>query len=152
LDDVYSSDDEGAKKVADRLEESLYQMERQIREKSRPSNDNKLETEVEKAQRKYDTARKAMNDLFYNDERASKDRRTKERKAFEKELDQLEKAHDDARAKWEVLYRKETDDMMKALTNGTPDQMRNAVAKAQKPNDKIIEEGADLQKDNRGCD
>jgi hypothetical protein len=39
-----------------------------------------------------------------------------------------------------------------ALTNGTPDQMRNAVAKAQKPNDKVIDQGADLQKDNRGCD
>jgi hypothetical protein len=152
LDDVYSSDDENAKKEADRLEESLYMMERMIREKSRPSNDNKLETEVEKAQRKYDAARKAMNDLFYNDERALKDRRTKERKAYEKEFDQLEKAHDEARAKWEKLYLQETEDMMKALTNGTPDQMRNAVAKAQKPNDKIIEEGADLQKDNRGCD
>jgi hypothetical protein len=152
LDDVYSSDDENAKKEADRLEESLYMMERMIRDKSRPSNDNKLETEVEKAQRKYDAARKAMNDLFYNDERALKDRRTKERKAYEKEFDQLEKAHDEARAKWEKLYLQETEDMMKALTNGTPDQMRNAVAKAQKPNDKIIEEGADLQKDNRGCD
>jgi hypothetical protein len=39
-----------------------------------------------------------------------------------------------------------------AILNGTPDQMRNAVAKAQKPNDKIINQGADLQKDNRGCD
>jgi hypothetical protein len=39
-----------------------------------------------------------------------------------------------------------------ALINGTPDQMRNAVAKAQKPDDKINGEGADLQKDNRGCD
>jgi hypothetical protein len=41
---------------------------------------------------------------------------------------------------------------MDVLLNGTPDQMRNAVAKAQEPNDKIIDEGADLQKDNRGCD
>jgi hypothetical protein len=41
---------------------------------------------------------------------------------------------------------------IQALINGTPKQMRNAVAKAQEPNDKIIEEGADLQKDNRGCD
>jgi hypothetical protein len=41
---------------------------------------------------------------------------------------------------------------VQALINGTPKQMRNAVAKAQKPNDKIIKEGADLQKENRGCD
>lgn len=154
LDDVYSSDDENAKKEADRLEESLYNMERQIREKSRPSNDNKLETEVEKAQRKYDAARKAFDNLFYSveDERANKDRRTKERKAYEKELDQLEAAKDEAFAKWDKLYRQETEEMMKALTNGTAAQMRNAVAKAQERTDKVIEEGADLQKDNRGCD
>ena len=41
---------------------------------------------------------------------------------------------------------------VQALINGTPKQMRNAVAKAQKPNDKVIDQGADLQKDNRGCD
>jgi hypothetical protein len=41
---------------------------------------------------------------------------------------------------------------MKALTNGTPDQMRNAVAKAQKPYDKSNEEVAKLQSKNRGCD
>ena len=41
---------------------------------------------------------------------------------------------------------------MQALLSGTPKQMRNAVAKAQKPTDKIIKEGADLQKKNRGCD
>jgi len=41
---------------------------------------------------------------------------------------------------------------MEAILNGTPDQMRNAVAKAQEPYDKIIAEGADLQKKNRGCD
>jgi len=154
LDDVYSSDDENAKKEADRLEESLYNMERQIREKSRPSNDNKLETEVEKAQRKYDAARKAFDNLFYSaeDERANKDRRTKERKAYEKELDQLEAAKDEAFVKWDKLYRQETEEMMKALTNGTAAQMRNAVAKAQERTDKVIDEGADLQKDNRGCD
>lgn len=152
LDDVYSSDDENAKKEADRLEESLYNMERQIREKSRPSNDNKLETEVEKAERELRVARQALDNLFYNDERSFKDRRTKERKAYEKELDQLEAAKDEAFAKWDKLYRQETEEMMKARTNGTAAQMRNAVAKAQERTDKIIKEGADLQKDNRGCD
>jgi hypothetical protein len=41
---------------------------------------------------------------------------------------------------------------MKALTNGTPDQMRDAVAKAQKPYDKSNEEAVKLQSKNRGCD
>jgi len=41
---------------------------------------------------------------------------------------------------------------MKVLTNGTPDQMRDAVAKAQKPYDKSNEEAAKLQSKNRGCD
>jgi hypothetical protein len=41
---------------------------------------------------------------------------------------------------------------MQTLINGTPDQMRNAVAKAQKPNDKSNEEAADVQSKNRGCD
>jgi hypothetical protein len=151
LDDVYSSDDENAKKEADRLEESLYQMERQIREKSRPSNDNRLETEVEKAERELKMARQALDKAF-DDDRAYKDRRTKERKAYEKEYDQLEKVYDEAFVKWDKLYRQQSEKIMKALTNGTPDQMRNAVAKAQKRTDKIIDEGADLQKDNRGCD
>jgi hypothetical protein len=151
LDDVYSSDDENAKKEADRLEESLYQMERQIREKGRPSNDNRLETEVEKAERELKMARQALDKAF-DDDRAYKDRRTKERKAYEKEYDQLEKVYDEAFVKWDKLYRQQSEEIMKALTNGTPAQMRNAVAKAQERTDKIIEEGADLQKDNRGCD
>jgi hypothetical protein len=41
---------------------------------------------------------------------------------------------------------------MQALLNGTPDQMRNAVAKAQRPFDKSNEEAADVQSKNRGCD
>jgi hypothetical protein len=118
----------------------------------KPANENKLETEVQKAERELRMARQALDDLFYNDERSFKDRRTKERKAFEKELDQLEKVYDEAFKKWDQLYREESNSIMMALTNGTPDQMRNAVAKAQKRDDKIIDEGADLQKDNRGCD
>ena len=42
--------------------------------------------------------------------------------------------------------------VMEVLNAGTPDQMKNAIAQAQKPNDKIIQEGANLQKKNRGCD
>lgn len=42
--------------------------------------------------------------------------------------------------------------VMEVLNTGTPDQMKNAIAQAQKPNDKIIQEGANLQKKNRGCD
>ena len=42
--------------------------------------------------------------------------------------------------------------VMEVLNAGTPDQMKNAIAQAQKPDDKIIKEGANLQKKNRGCD
>jgi chromosome segregation ATPase len=117
----------------------------------KPANENKLETEVQKAERELEVATQAVYKAF-DDDRAYMDRRTKERKAYEKELDQLEKVKDEAFAKWDKLYRKEADSIMMALTNGTPDQMRNAVAKAQKPNDKVIDQGADLQKENRGCD
>jgi hypothetical protein len=117
----------------------------------KPANENKLETEVQKAKRELDVATQAAYKAF-DDDRAYMDRRTKERKAYDKELDQLEKAKDEAFVKWDKLYREESAAIMMALTNGTPDQMRNAVAKAQKPNDKVIDQGADLQKDNRGCD
>jgi len=117
----------------------------------KPANENKLETEVQKAEREMRVARQALDKAF-DDDRAYKDRRTKERKAYEKEYDQLEKVYDEAFKKWDKLYREESAAIMMALTNGTPDQMRNAVAKAQEPNDKINGEGADLQKDNRGCD
>jgi regulator of replication initiation timing len=117
----------------------------------KPANENKLETEVQKADRELEVARQALDKAF-DDDRAYMDRRTKDRKAYDKEYDQLEKIYDEAFAKWDKLYREESAAIMMALTNGTPDQMRNAVAKAQKPDDKINGEGADLQKKNRGCD
>ena len=47
---------------------------------------------------------------------------------------------------------KDNEQALDVLINGTPDQMRNAVAKAQEPNDKSNEEAAKLQSKNRGCD
>jgi hypothetical protein len=117
----------------------------------KPANENKLETEVQKAKRELDVATQAAYKAF-DDDRAYMDRRTKESKAYDKELDQLEKAKDEAFVKWDKLYREESAAIMMALTNGTPDQMRNAVAKAQKPDDKSNEEAADVQSKNRGCD
>jgi regulator of replication initiation timing len=117
----------------------------------KPANENKLETEVQKAERELRVASQALDKAF-DDDRAYKDRRTKDRKAYEKEYDQLEKVYNEAFAKWDKLYREESAAIMMALTNGTPDQMRNAVAKAQKPYDKSNEEAADIQSKNRGCD
>lgn len=38
------------------------------------------------------------------------------------------------------------------LTSGSPSAMKKAIAKAEKPDDKIMNERANLQKQNRGCD
>lgn len=38
------------------------------------------------------------------------------------------------------------------LSSGSPADMKNAIAKADKPDDKIMNERANLQKQNRGCD
>jgi hypothetical protein len=152
LDDIADNAPAGFDDRIDDLEIKIADLKAIAGASLKPANENKLETEVQKAERELRMARQAMDDLFYNDERSFKDRRTKERKAFEKELDQLEKVYDEAFKKWDQLYREESNSIMMALTNGTPDQMRNAVAKAQKRDDKIIDEGADLQKENRGCD
>lgn len=42
--------------------------------------------------------------------------------------------------------------VMEVLDTGTPEQMKNAIAQAQKPDDKSNQIGADAQKKNRGCD
>ena len=39
-----------------------------------------------------------------------------------------------------------------ALNTGTPDEMKDAIAAVQKPDDKVMDERANLQKQNRGCD
>jgi hypothetical protein len=152
LDDIADNAPAGFDDRIDDLEIKIADLKAIAGASLKPANENRLETEVQKAERELRMARQAMDDLFYNDERSFKDRRTKERKAYEKELDQLEKVYDEAFKKWDKLYREESNSIMMALTNGTAAQMRNAVAKAQKPTDKVIKEGADLQKENRGCD
>jgi hypothetical protein len=47
---------------------------------------------------------------------------------------------------------KDNAQVVDVLNDGSPEQMKKAVAEAQKTNDKVIQEGADLQKKNRGCD
>ena len=151
LDDIADNAPAGFDDRIDDLEIKIADLKAIAGASLKPANENKLETEVQKAERELRMARQALDKAF-DDDRAYKDRRTKERKAYDKEYDQLEKIYDEAFAKWDKLYREKADAMMMALTNGTPAQMRNAVAKAQERTDKIIEEGADLQKDNRGCD
>lgn len=151
LDDIADNAPTEFNDRIDDLEEKIASLRGIAAPSLKSSNENKLETAIQKAERELAAARQALDDVFWDDRRF-KDRRTKERKAFEKEYDQLLKNYDEAYAKWDELYREEGDAIKMALTNGTPDQMRNAVAKAQKPTDKIIKEGADLQKKNRGCD
>jgi anion-transporting ArsA/GET3 family ATPase len=138
----------------DALEERLSGLLSRIESARRPSNENVPETELERAQREYEAAHKQFMDLFYNpdDERQFMDRRTRARKEYEKELDQLEKADREARDKWEKLYQKETERLSELMLKGSPADMKKAIAKAQEPDNKIMDERADIQKKNRGCD
>lgn len=138
----------------DALEERLSGLLDRIESARRPSNENVPETELERAQREYEAAHKQFMDLFYNpdDERQFMDRRTRARKEYEKELDQLEKADREARDKWEKLYQKETERLSELMLKGSPADMKKAIAKAQEPDNKIMDERADIQKKNRGCD
>ena len=73
-------------------------------------------------------------------------------------FDRVRRAYPDVPVEVEVDSLEQLDDVLVAgadlvlLDNFTPDQMRDAVAKAQKPYDKSNEEAAKLQSKNRGCD
>lgn len=138
----------------DALEERLSGLLNRIESARRPSNENVPETELERAQREYEAAHKQFMDFFYSpdDERQFMDRRTRARKEYEKELGQLEKADREARDKWEKLYQKETERLSELMLKGSPADMKKAIAKAQEPDNKIMDERADIQKKNRGCD
>ncbi len=138
----------------DALEERLSGLLDRIESARRPSNENVPETELDKAQREYEAIHNQFMDFFYNpdDERQFMDRRTRARKEYEKELDGLEKADREARDKWEKLYQKETDRLSELMLKGSADDMKQAIAKAQEPDNKIMDERADIQKKNRGCD
>lgn len=107
LDDIDGNTSPEFNDRLDDLEAKILELREVANAALKPANANKPETEIEKAQREYDKARKAFNKMFYEDERASKDRRTKERKAYEEELEPLENAHDEALAKLRKLYREE---------------------------------------------
>ena len=138
----------------DALEERLSGLLDRIESARRPSNENVPETELDKAQREYEAIHNQFMDFFYNpdDERQFMDRRTRARKEYEKELDGLDKADREARDKWEKLYQKETDRLSELMLKGSADDMKQAIAKAQEPDNKIMDERADIQKKNRGCD
>jgi hypothetical protein len=138
----------------DALEERLSSLLSRIENARRPSNENVPETELEKAQREYDSAHNEFMDFFYNpnEERQFMDRRTRARKEYEKELDRLEKIDRETRDRWEKLYQEEMDRISGTMLNGSTDEMKKAIAEAQKPDNKIMDERADIQKKNRGCD
>jgi len=47
---------------------------------------------------------------------------------------------------------KEQKAALKTMNTGTPQEMKDAIAAVQKPDDKVMNERANLQKQNRGCD
>lgn len=154
LDEVYASPNKGLADEAARIQDQLMEVEAQLRAAKTPLNDNVLETELQKAERQYDQVRDEYNKFFYNpdDERAFSDRRTKEHKAWRKEADAFEAKLEAASQKFEELYRQQTDRLAEKVKNGTPDEMKKAIAKIAEPDDKIMNERANLQKQNRGCD
>jgi hypothetical protein len=120
----------------------------------RVANQNVAETAYEKAEREERIARDSLDKHFYDqdDERRYMDRRTKGRKEWEKELDRLEKDYETARDRAHLAYTKEQKAALKTMNTGTPQEMKDAIAGVQKPDDKVMDERANLQKQNRGCD
>jgi hypothetical protein len=156
LDGVYNNLPEGsdAQKDVDaasnRLENLLYRIE----DARRPSNQNVAETEYERAYRETSAAEDAYYNLLQNedDERRFMDRRTKARKEFEKEIDRLFDAKEAALKRLRDIIAKEQKTALKTMDTGTPAEMKDAIAAVQKPDDKVMNERANLQKQNRGCD
>ena len=120
----------------------------------RVANQNVAETAYEKAEREERIARDALDKHFYNldDERSRMDRRTKGRKEWEKELDRLEQVYEAARDRAHLAYTKEQKAALKTMDTGTPAEMKDAIAAVQKPDDKVMNDRANIQKQNRGCD
>jgi hypothetical protein len=120
----------------------------------RVANQNVAETAYEKAEREERIARDALDKHFYDqdDERRYMDRRTKGRKEWERELDRLENAYEAARDRAHLAYTKEQKAALKTMDTGTPAEMKDAIAAVQKPDDKVMNDRANIQKQNRGCD
>lgn len=151
------SDDAGPEfdNDVDRLEIKIELLKQKLAAAApRVANQNVAETAYEKAEREERIARDALDKHFYDqdDERRYMDRRTKGRKEWEKELDRLEKAYEAARDRAHLAYTKEQKAALKTMDTGTPAEMKDAIAAVQKPDDKVMDERANLQKQNRGCD
>jgi len=151
------SDDAGPEfdNDVDRLEIKIELLKQKLAAAApRVANQNVAETAYEKAEREERIARDALDKHFYDqdDERRYMDRRTKGRKEWEKELDRLEKTYEAARDRAHLAYAKEQKAALKTMDTGTPAEMKDAIAAVQKPDDKVMNERANLQKQNRGCD
>ena len=136
--------------TSNRLENLLYRIE----DARRPSNQNVAETEYERAYRETSAAEDAYYDFLQNedDERRFMDRRTKARKEFEKDIDRLFDAKEAALKRLRDIIAKEQKAALKTMDTGTPAEMKDAIAAVQKPDDKVMDERANLQEQNRGCD
>jgi hypothetical protein len=86
------------------------------------------------------------------DERPIMDRRSKAYKEWAKESDRLEKINDEAKSRFEKAIAKRDQETLNAINKGSPAEMKKAIAKAQEPDNKIMDQRADIQKKNRGCD
>jgi hypothetical protein len=151
------SDDAGPEfdNDVDRLEIKIELLKQKLAAaEPRVANQNVAETAYEKAEREERIARDALDKHFYDqdDERRYMDRRTKGRKEWEKQLDRLEKAYEAAQDRAHLAYTKEQKAALKTMDTGTPQEMKDAIAAVQKPDDKVMDERANLQKQNRGCD
>ena len=139
----------------DRLETKILGLQAKLAETApKGANQNVAETAYEKAEREERIARDALDKHFYDqdDERRYMDRRTKGRKEWERELDRLENAYEAARDRAHLAYTKEQKAALKTMNTGTPEEMKAAIAAVQKPDDKVMDERANLQEQNRGCD
>lgn len=136
--------------ASNKLENLLYRIE----DARRPSNQNVAETEYERAYRETSAAEDAYYDFLQNedDERRFMDRRTKARKEFEKEIDRLFDAKEAALKRLRDIIANEQKATLRTLNTGTPDEMKDAIAAVQKPDDKVMNDRANIQKQNRGCD
>ena len=78
--------------------------------------------------------------------------RSKEYKAWAAEFAEKDAAYQAAKERFDMARAAQDEAVYYALLGGTPDEMKKAVANAMQYENKIIKEGADLQKKNRGCD
>jgi hypothetical protein len=166
LQSLYDISDDAAPKFdrkIDRIETKILNLKAISQASLKPANQNdqgpvskgrKSETEYEKAEREAIEAEDAFIKFAFNpeDERPIMDRRSKAYKEWAKEADRLEKINDEAKSRFEKAIAKRDQAALNAISKGSPAEMKKAIAEAQKPDNKIMDERADIQKKNRGCD